>query len=664
MRATPRHARAKGTDLGQGGFGPWKAPLLLIAAELAVLGYLIRGSFFIADDYQAFGLAHMEGLGAKLLFTPGYGNLAPTERFLHWVPLQIAPMNYGLGEGIILALTAAMLASLLWVLRELRADPAVILAAIFIVGSSTIVLYEVFDYDQVVFLFPTQACILCVIALFVRWVRTGSTRVLLASWVVFGLSFFTEERVILIPLYLVILRYFVLPYRMPPRGRRKPWADWRIWTPFAILAIAYYEYYHGKAQSQHPNYDTTIAFFREAAEGFLRVLVGLPLQGVPRWITLVEWLAILAALVTILVASRAKGRRRALLSATLYFLVAFAVNLFAVFQGVGAASALGIGGIVGVQQYYLDPTLALAIAVGIATSPLVSASEPEKGRPIEYSRKPAAVSLRLPLVLGCAVFVVLHIALLPFGMSRVLDSQGGQRLAASWVPTLRSSLSAVDRSKTPTTILPLTMPAAFDPGFEAPFQLEQPFLPLLPEWQGSDRGPVRIVGPTGSLEPARALDSATVTGPQVVHQLGPAYLLATHVNSKGDACFTSKVEGGQFRIALPQKVEGAQIAVDIRLTTARPLTMTPFVVGPPQTTVNDLPENVPAGNHRLIAALGSTPAGIVGFTDLNADADFCILGIQVAAVGAPSPLQAGQCQNVDLYGSPVGVRESCGVSWW
>ena len=280
-RGSPKHRRIKTPKLGQSGFGPWKAPLLLISGEVVVLGYLIRGSFFIADDYQSFGLAHSEGFGSTLLFTPGYGNLAPTERFLHWIALAIAPMNYRLGEAIILALTMAMLVSLLWVLRELRADGAVVLASIFIVGSSTIVLYETFDFDQVTFLFPASTAMLCVTALFIRWVRTGSTVILVTSWVVFGLSFFTQERLLILPIYLVVLRYFVLPYRMPLGGRRKPWADWRLWLPYAAIALSYYVYYRSLAEHSRPDFSSTSTFFRMGAEMFMRALVGLPLQGVP-----------------------------------------------------------------------------------------------------------------------------------------------------------------------------------------------------------------------------------------------------------------------------------------------------------------------------------------------------------------------------------------------
>jgi hypothetical protein len=660
-RTAPKHVRAKETRLRESGFGPWIAPLVVIAAEIAVLGYLIRGSFFFVDDYQAFGLAHVEGLGSKLLFTPGYGNLAPTERFLHWFALSIAPMNYGVGEAIILVLTAAMLVALLWVLRELRADPVVTLAAIFFVGSSTIVLYEAFDFDQVVFLFPASACMLFVAALFIRWIRTGSTPVLVASWVLFGLSFFTQERLLILPIYLVIVRYLVLPYRMPPRGKTKPWADWRLWTPYAAIELAYYGYYRSLAEHHPPDFANTFSFFEQAGQMFVRVVFGLPLQGVPGWVTPVEWLAILGVFVAILVASRNKNRRKALLGATVFFVVAFAVNLFAVFQGVGGIYSTAQ--IVAVPANYLDPVLALAIAAGLATTPLASASQPTEELLLSESEQRTTASLRWPVVTGCAVLVALHVALLPFGMSNVLDSQSGQRLAASWVPTLRSSLSTADRARTPTTVLPLTMPAAFVPAFEAPFQLEQTFLPLLPEFRDSDRGSVSIIGPTGELRPAQALNSVTVTGPQIMRQLGQGSGLSTRVNASGETCFSGREAGGQFNIVLPRTVRGDQIAVDVRIKTTRPLTMIPFAVGPPQ-TVNALGVTVPADDRRLIVALdGTTSVKDVGFYDLNANVDFCLGGVQVAAVGVAASPSDGQCQNVDSYGSPLAKREPCGVAW-
>ena len=111
-----------------------------------------------------------------------------------------------------------------------------------------------------------------------------------------------------------------------------------------------------------------------------------------------------------------------------------------------------------------------------------------------------------------------------------------------------------------------------------------------------------------------------------------------------DTCFTGKGNNGQFRVVLPQPVKGNQIAVDMHVDTARPFTVTPFVVTPKaQTTLNQSSVTVPAGTHRLVTAFGNAPASVVGFVGFDADADFCVLGLQVAGVGVASLAQNGQC---------------------
>ena len=68
-------------------------PLLLIAALTAYTGVMIRHSYFYADDFLSFGYAHRLGLSWSLLDLNLFGHIAPTERFLHWLPLTISPLN-------------------------------------------------------------------------------------------------------------------------------------------------------------------------------------------------------------------------------------------------------------------------------------------------------------------------------------------------------------------------------------------------------------------------------------------------------------------------------------------------------------------------------------------------------------------------------------------
>ena len=144
-----------------------------------------------------------------------------------------------MAETIILILYAALMLSFLWVLRELRLGGVMTLTLLFLAGTSTVLLNETLDYDQAVFLLPASAFILCVTALFIRWTRTGQVWTLYASWFVFALSFVTQERPLVVLVYLVLLRYLVLPYRRAPGGNRRWLSDWRIWLPFAAIALAY-----------------------------------------------------------------------------------------------------------------------------------------------------------------------------------------------------------------------------------------------------------------------------------------------------------------------------------------------------------------------------------------------------------------------------------------
>ena len=56
-------------------------PLLLIAILTAYTGYMIRGSYYFADDFLTFGYADPLGLSWSLVFLNLFGHVAPTERY-------------------------------------------------------------------------------------------------------------------------------------------------------------------------------------------------------------------------------------------------------------------------------------------------------------------------------------------------------------------------------------------------------------------------------------------------------------------------------------------------------------------------------------------------------------------------------------------------------
>ena len=486
-------------------------PLLVIALLTGYIGFMIRGSYYFADDFLTFGYAHQLGLSWSLVFLNLFGHVAPTERLLHYLPQSISPFNYAVGEAIILILYAALMLSFLWVLRELRVGSTVTLTLLFLAGTSTVLLNETLYYDQTVFLLPASTFILCVTALFLRWTRTGQGWALYASWLVFAVSFITQERPLVVLVYLVLLRYVVLPYRRAPGGNRRWLSDWRIWLPFGAIAVAYVTYYLTIAPQSHTKDSVILTFLRLAGQAFMRVAIGIPITNASAWITWVELSALVILVALLLIFS---PRRQLILRAAVFFVVCFIVNLEPVVQGIGGI--LGAKGVAFQVQYYVDALFALGIAVGLGSSDWVwqgRATLTQAPRHRKAAEGNHRNSLRL-VVIACAAFVVLHVALLPFGISSINQGNTAQAVGRVWVGNLRHSLAAIDASH-PATLIPLTVPPSFDPSFESPFNLESSFFPLLPGWHDSQTGPVEVAGPTGALVPSSAGDAVSVSPSRV-----------------------------------------------------------------------------------------------------------------------------------------------------
>ena len=114
----------------------WMAPLFVIVAELALIGWLIRNSYYTADDWIMFSVAKSNGLSWRTLGFNLYNHFAPVEWLLHLFIQDVAPLDYGPGMAIILALCAGMLFALWWTLNVLEAPRPVVLGGIIVIGTS------------------------------------------------------------------------------------------------------------------------------------------------------------------------------------------------------------------------------------------------------------------------------------------------------------------------------------------------------------------------------------------------------------------------------------------------------------------------------------------------------------------------------------------------
>ncbi len=629
-------------------------PLLLIGLEATIVAIMIRNSYFYADDILTFGLAHQEGWRWSFIFKNIYGHIAPTERMAHLLSLAVRPMSYWFGAMIIVVLYTLLMLSLLWVLRELRVRMSITLTVLFVVGISTCLINETLYFDQTVFLLPASIFILSVTALFIRWTRTGSPRYLFLSWLVFAVSFITQERPLVVLPYLVLLRYFVLPFRMAPGSRRKYLGDWRIWLPFGVVGGAYVAFYLTIAPKSHTSTGTAFTFLRIAAVDFLRIVIGTPAQHTPWWVSDLAGIIV----ITIMVAGVVIVRRNAtLFKATVFFLACFVINLLPVIHGIGGI--FGPVTIAGQLQYYVDALLALGVAAGLASSSwlrdqpsLAMHHRSARGQsvsPPEHLSDRIARPTSVITAGVCAAIVVIHGIALPYGLSSVQSANSNNLVNRNWVSSLRASLRSLNESRSHATVIPLTLRADFVPGFEAPFNLESPFLQLLPEWHPSDRGPVEIIGPKGSLLHSRAEGSETLRGPEIrAGHLSP-FRLAVASSPSGATCFRGSNNDGGLIISLPTVIRGSVLAMDIHLKVDRSFMAYPLTIYGKDVVFNEVPVTVSPSEMRLVVAFRGQAAQAVGFSGISANASFCISSVQVGQIIVRNGRDSS-CSAIDSYG--------------
>ena len=482
----------------------------------------------------------------------------------------------------------------------------------------------------------------------------GTSGTLYMSWLVFALSFITQERPLVVLVYLVLLRYLVLPHRKAPGGERRWLSDWRIWTPFAAIAAAYVGYYLTIAPHSKTNESLILTFLRLTGQAFMRLVVGIPMSNPSTWIAWLEFGVVVVIVGALLVFS---PRRQLVLRAIIFFIVCFLVNLAPVLHGIGGI--IGAGGVAFSVQYYVDALFALGIAVGLACSDWVWQG---RGSPAKRARHQKAEGspnsgLRWTII-ACAAFVMLHLILLPFGVRSINSGNVAQKVARSWVGNLRHSLAGID-SAHPATVIPLTMPSSFDPGFEAPFDQESYIFPLLPEWHDGDTGPVVVAGPTGATVRTLAGDAVTVNPMDVA--FASTKNLSRASGPAGAACYRGNGRLGELGIGLPHTVKGGVVAGNVFFNAQRSFSLLPFSVDDKsRISVNVYPQTVRRGNSRIFMVLPGTSVSTIGIANISPRSHFCITGVQVGSV-LEHPFGT-TCQEIDAYGQAKNIVD-CGVPW-
>lgn len=630
---------------------------VLVAVQALLISALIRDSYYYGDDVLTFDLAHQLGFGWSLIKVAVYGHVAPVERLAHLVIVDTWPISYPLGELIIVLLWTSLLAALLWVLRELQVALAPSALILFFAGASTVVANEALYYDQTVFLVPASTCILVVVALFLRWLRTNSRAALIGAYVVFALSFISQERPIVALGYLVVLRYVVVWDRPPARWRTGIKADWWLWLPFAIPALIYVWVYRKYEPHSHVTIGAMLKFARISFEDFMRVIVGMPIAGSPLWVSIVGLLGTISVFALLGWWAR---HRTSIWKAGVLASVIFVINLYPVMRGVGGA--IGAVGVANQLQYYLDALFGLGVAVGVALSPWVPGRDAgDDVLPIRW-----ATTERRVVVGGVAALVLAHCGALAYSLPKVWDVNGHQRQAAKWSGRLIAGLGSENRAGRHVRILAGILPDFYVPAFEAPYNQASAYLPLLPQWHDYASGPVAIIDSSGDLKSVAASDPVQLNafGPDLSH-----FFFANFGNAPsdpGETCLQggNNVEAG-VNVELPRPVGtnlgGPLVGVDISMSLDRAASFVLATHSARGWSFAPVATSVPAGQRDVILM---SPAGRVdqlALTEITPGSQMCLQSIEVGTVVSAEPDLVG-CHDFTLSGFPSDYAV-CGRPW-
>src|SRR4051794_5700375 len=290
-------------------------PVALITAGcVAFQGLLASGSFFSGDDWL-----HLVKADAATSLDPGYLAMpvfihyAPGLRAGYWALEHVAPLSWSVALGALLVLLAGSLLLFHRITVELFGERRVNHFALLLFGSSVTLVTSFLWFADGLHKLPSTFLTLLAILAWLRHRRTGSKAQLAVAVAAVSLGLLFYVKVLLVPLYLVLIDGLLL-------RRRPSWALLAFVAPIAIYVWNYEAGYAALAGGRPPlamvaHYVWT-AWYRGVAPALTGIYVGLDERT----------LAIAVAVVVQLVVVAIAWRTRAACHAWAFALIVFVVN--------------------------------------------------------------------------------------------------------------------------------------------------------------------------------------------------------------------------------------------------------------------------------------------------------------------------------------------------
>lgn len=212
----------------------------MIAVALLLRGWVLRHAYFVEDDFLFVARAASSPLTAEYLTDPHKGHRMPGAMLLAYVQTAVAPYNWALAAGTMLAAqggAAAAVFRLLWALFGRR---WAILPPLAVYAFSPLTLPVLAWWSAALSGVPLQLATALALLWTVRFLREGETRF---AWqavgaVALGMSF-SVKAVFLPPLLLAVAAGFCQPGRPTDGLRTEARARPRFWVGMAALSAGH-----------------------------------------------------------------------------------------------------------------------------------------------------------------------------------------------------------------------------------------------------------------------------------------------------------------------------------------------------------------------------------------------------------------------------------------
>jgi hypothetical protein len=442
----PAETRARVLDVG-------RRELFVLVGVLVVQWmvnwHFASRSWFVFDDFDAMYQAHIGGWGVDYLLRPVNDHISPGVRTVAQLLVPRAAFDWNVALGLVLACHSISVVLLQRILRLVFGARWWTLAIAFVYGISIVILPSLEWFSAGVLALPATTFSLAAIHAYLCWWRTGRRRWL--AWSVIavsgGLCFYVK--VLLVPIYLVLLRVLLLEPGIGVRdGARAAAREWRVWALYALpMAVAVITYLaKGNYESRTVPLDWIPGYLTKAwSIGFVPSLMGI---RVPRFGERTLHIAAVVGCQLALLAGVAfsVARERSAWRAWAVLFVAFVLNAFLVIPRV---ALYGTDVIVYTLRYFNE-----SVYVALIVIPFAFARPRWARAPSRPSSGPA-----WPRYLGAAVAAALvTYTAFAWASDAAFDRHWPGGKARSWADNVRADLGQAERARARPVLLDAPLP--------------------------------------------------------------------------------------------------------------------------------------------------------------------------------------------------------------